>query len=704
MSATMPSAVLLPSDKVQTRHRDRHAVVYVRQSTMRQVLQHQESTRLQYALAGRACQLGWGREQVVVIDDDLGRSAASALDRPGFQRLVAEVGLGHVGLVLGIEVSRLARSCRDWHQLLEMCALFDTLIADADGIYDPGTYNDRLLLGLKGTMSEAELHILKARMHEGRRAKAGRGELVIGLPRGYVLRPSGEVALDPDEQVRSTIRLVFDVFERRRSIRGVLVYLVDHDIQLPDRVRSGPSKGEVRWNRPNQATLGDMLRHPAYAGAYVYGRRRMERRSQLPGKPHSGRRFIRAPEQWAVLHRDRWPAYIDWDTYARNQEQMAANRAKHDGVPRGGPALLGGLIRCGRCGRRMMLAYNDNGREGRYQCCQLATTFGGPRCQSLSAQPVDRLVSKLMLAALAPSAIEVSLQLAEDVELERAERRRHWSQRLERARYETALARRRYEAVDPENRLVARTLERDWEAALAAEQALEAEHARELGRQPARLQAAEMDAMRHLAKDVPSLWHAPTTTAKDRQAIARLMLEQVVVRVEANSEHVEVACNWAGGVRTRHALVRPVQRFEQLRGFDQLLATIRDLRRQGCSAAAVAERLNAAGWRPPKREAFEASMIQRLVFRYGLGKGRPIWSGNVPREPGAEWTLQETSARLGIHRHTAYRWLREGRLRARMATRGDQRIWIVQMSAAELDQLRERMTPQPSSTRSRNPA
>jgi len=704
MSATMPSAVLLPSDKVQTRHRDRHAVVYVRQSTMRQVLQHQESTRLQYALAGRACQLGWGREQVVVIDDDLGRSAASALDRPGFQRLVAEVGLGHVGLVLGIEVSRLARSCRDWHQLLEMCALFDTLIADADGIYDPSTYNDRLLLGLKGTMSEAELHILKARMHEGRRAKAGRGELVIGLPRGYVLRPSGEVALDPDEQVRSIIRLVFDVFERRRSIRGVLVYLVDHDIQLPDRVRSGPSKGEVRWNRPNQATLGDMLRHPAYAGAYVYGRRRMERRGQLPGKPHSGRRFIRAPEQWAVLHRDRWPAYIDWDTYARNQEQMAANRAKHDGVPRGGPALLGGLIRCGRCGRRMMLAYNDNGREGRYQCCQLATTFGGPRCQSLSAQPVDRLVSELMLATLTPSAIEVSLQLAEDVELERAERRRHWSQRLERARYETALARRRYEAVDPENRLVACTLERDWEAALAAEQALEAEHARELGRQPARLQAAEMDAMRHLAKDVPSLWHAPTTTAKDRQAIARLMLEQVVVRVEANSEHVEVACNWAGGVRTRHALVRPVQRFEQLRDFDQLLATIRDLRRQGCSAALCAERLNAVGWRPPKRTAFDASMVQRLVFRYGLGKGRPIWSGNVPREPGAEWTLQEASARLGIHRHTAYRWLREGRLRARMATRGDQRIWIVQMSAAELDQLRERMTPQQSSTRSRNPA
>src|SRR6195952_4877535 len=257
----MISAALMPDgllpEKISPRHRDRRGVSSSRQSSLRQVEQNRESTRLQYALADRACRLGWPREQIVVIDEDLGRSGAAGVDRPGFQRLVAEVGLGHVGLVLGIEVSRLARSCRDWHQLLEMCALFDTLIGDADGIYDPGTYNDRLLLGLKGTMSEAELHILKARMLEGRRAKAARGELVVGLPRGYIRRPSGEVALDPDEQGRSTIRLVFDLFERRRSARGVLQYLADHDIQLPDRVRSGPSKREIRWNRPSHATVGD---------------------------------------------------------------------------------------------------------------------------------------------------------------------------------------------------------------------------------------------------------------------------------------------------------------------------------------------------------------------------------------------------------------------------------------------------------------
>jgi DNA invertase Pin-like site-specific DNA recombinase len=674
------------ADKILARHRDRQAMIYVRQSTARQVLQNQESTKLQYALAERACQLGWRREQVVVIDDDLGRSAASARDRPGFQRLVAEVGLGHVGLVLGIDVSRLARSCRDWHQLLEICALFDTLIADADGVYDATGFNDRLLLGLKGTMSEAELHVLKARMHEGRRAKARRGELVIGLPRGYVLRPSGEVALDPDEQVRSTIRLVFDVFERRRSVRGVLRYLVEHAIQLPDRVRSGPHKGEVRWNRPNHATLGDMLRHPAYAGAYVYGRRRMDARAQRPGQPHSGRHFLRDPAQWTVLRQDCWPAYIDWQTYTRNQAQMAANRLGHDGVPRGGPALLAGLIRCGQCGHRMAVGYHNNGREARYLCNHLATTFGDPRCQSVSAQPVDGAVAELILATLTPSAIEVSLQLAEDLELERLAQHRQWRQRQERAAYETALARRRYEAVDPQNRLVARTLERDWEAALAAEQALQAEHDRALAQQPLPLQAAEKAAIQSLAEDIPALWRASTTSAADRQAIARLVLEQVVVRVERNSEHVELECQWAGGQRTQHEVIRTVQRFEQLRQFDCLLAQIRELREQGGTAATIAETLNAAGWRPPKRDTFNEPTVRRMLSRYRMSAGRPVWTNQLARQPGCEWTLQEVSERLGIHPHTAYRWVRNGRLKARIATHGDQRIWLVQLAETELQQ------------------
>jgi DNA invertase Pin-like site-specific DNA recombinase len=667
-------------DKIGARHCERQAVVYVRQSTMRQVEQNRESTRLQYGLADRACRLGWRQEQILVIDDDLGRSAASALDRPGFQRLVAEVGLGHVGLVLGIEVSRLARSCRDWHQLLEMCALFDTLIGDADGIYDPSTYNDRLLLGLKGTMSEAELHILKARMHEGRRAKAARGELVLGLPRGYVLKPSGEVALDPDEGVQQVIRLVFAVFERRRSVSGVLRYLVDHEIQLPDRIRTGPNKGDIRWNRPSRATLSDMLRHPAYAGAYVYGRRHHDGRLRVPGQPYSGRRFRRDPQTWTVLQQGAYPAYIDWGTFERNQEQMAANRNRYPGIPRGGGALLGGLVACGVCGRRMFTGYNDDGHEARYVCNQMAATFGAPRCQSISARPVDEHVSALMLSALAPSAIEVSLQVAEDLELERQQLHEQWKQRLERAGYETALARRRYEAVDPQNRLVARTLERDWEAALTAEQALRAEHERALARAPERLTEEEKATVRRLASDIPALWRAPTTTARDRQAIARLMIERVVILVHGESERADLACHWAGGVVTKNTLIRPVRRFEQLEHFDQMLAQITEMRSQGATAQCIADRLNAEGWRPPKKHTFDAAMIRRLLQRRGLGTKRPIWSGNVPRIDETEMTLQELADRLGAHRQTVYGWLRRGKLTGRLAQVGTQRIWLVKLT------------------------
>ncbi len=288
----MPRQGGLASEKIRREHRERLAIVYVRQSTVQQIERHQESTRLQYALVDRAFHLGWARENIVVIDDDLGRSGATAEGRLGFQRLVAQVGLDKVGLVLGIEMSRLARSCRDWHQLLEICALFDTLIADADGVYDPANHNDRLLLGLKGTMSEAELHIIKARMLEGRRAKAARGELGRHVPMGYVRRPSGEIVLDPDEQAQTTIRLVFDLFERWRTIGKVMSHFARHDIRLPVRVLGGPNKGELEWRRPSRPTLQNLFTNPIYAGAYVYGLRSVDRRRQKPGRPGTGRRHL----------------------------------------------------------------------------------------------------------------------------------------------------------------------------------------------------------------------------------------------------------------------------------------------------------------------------------------------------------------------------------------------------------------------------
>src|SRR5262245_59000514 len=378
--------IALASEKVRPWHRDRLAVVYVRQSTAQQVIDHQESTRLQYGLARRAEALGWAPERVLIIDDDLGKSGTSAEGRAGFQRLVSEVSLDHVGLILGLEMSRLARSNRDWYQLLELCALFRTLLADLDGVYDPAQYNDRLLLGLKGTLSEAELHVLKQRMHEGRRNKARRAELRFALPIGYVWGPAGRIDFDPDEQVQTVVRLVFRKFTELGTLHGVLRYLADHQIQLGVRVREGPGKGELVWRRPNRMTLQLLLKHPLYAGAYVYGRRQVDPRHRQAGQARSGRVVV-APGDWLAFVPDQAPAYISWDQYERNQAQLAANRARtaSRGAVRSGRALLAGLVRCGRCGPRLIVRYEGAPAHPTYVCARRASNYGEPHCQQVPA-------------------------------------------------------------------------------------------------------------------------------------------------------------------------------------------------------------------------------------------------------------------------------------------------------------------------------
>ena len=401
-------------------HIDRLAVVYVRQSTMQQVERHRESTRLQYELSDLATNLGWSRQRVLVIDEDLGQSATSTEGRVGFQRLVAEVGLDHVGIVLGVEMSRLARCCRDWYQLLEICALFGTLIGDMDGIYDPADYNDRLLLGLKGTMSEAELHILKRRMLEGKRGKARRGELGMPVPRGYFRRPSGEVVKDPDEQVQETVRMVFDLFKRHGTMNGVLRHLVHNGIKLPNRIRFGVNKGELEWSRPSRASLSNMLHNPIYAGAYVYGRRPTDPKRKRPGR-HSTGRLVARFGQWEVLLKDRLPAYITWEQFEQNIRQLELNSVQGTGPPRNGPSLLSGLIVCGRCGMRMSTAYSNNGAGLRYVCSRRMVDYGEELCQSLAGKPLDELASRLIFQALEPAALEISLRVAEDLEAQRAQ-------------------------------------------------------------------------------------------------------------------------------------------------------------------------------------------------------------------------------------------------------------------------------------------
>jgi DNA invertase Pin-like site-specific DNA recombinase len=464
------------SEKIFRRHRERLAIVYIRQSTVQQVERHQESTRLQYALVDRAFHLGWARESIVVVDDDLGRSGATIEGRLGFQRLVADVGLGNVGLVLGIEMSRLARSCRDWHQLLEICALFDTLIADTDGVYDPAQFNDRLLLGLKGTMSEAELHILKARMLEGRRAKARRGELGKPVPMGYLRRLSGEVVLDPDEQAQGTIRQVFELFERFRTVGKVLCYLVEHDIRMPVRTPGGLGKGSLNGAAPTgpRYTICSAIRSMPASMPMTCEPATGDARSRTSWH---GRRPPRADEAEVFLP-DRTPAYITREQFERNQAQLRANRPDRLGPARAGSALLSGLLVCGQCGLRMTVIYNNDGHAARYACTGQNSSYGEPFCQSLKAAPVDAEVTSLILQALEPAALEASLALAVDLQAERAALEQQWRQRLERAQYQVDQARRRYASTEPENRLVARTLERDWEMALAEQVRITADHER----------------------------------------------------------------------------------------------------------------------------------------------------------------------------------------------------------------------------------
>jgi DNA invertase Pin-like site-specific DNA recombinase len=688
--------------KVCDRHLERLAVVYVRQSTRQQVIDHGESTRLQYGLVERAVALGWQTSRVLVIDEDLGKSGSSAAGRVGFQRLVTEITLGHVGLVLGIEMSRLARSGADWYQLLELCALSGALLADADGVYDPVDYNDRLLLGLKGTMSEAELHLLKQRMLAGKQAKARRGELAIALPTGYVRRPSGEAALDPDEQIQTVVRLIFAKFAELGTLHGVLRWLVDHGVQLGIRLRAGPDKGELVWRRPNRMTLQNMLHSPIYAGIYAYGRRRVDPRRQLPGRPSTGR-VARGPDQWLVAIPGALPAYITVEAYHANLARLAANAARADqpGVVRAGSALLSGLARCGRCGRRMTVRYHlrQQTTQPEYVCARQQTDYGaGQRCQALAGACVDALVTQQVLAALAPAAIAVSLQAAQQMTAERAELEKIWAQRLERAAISADRARRCYRLAEPENRLVVRQLEADWEAALAAQQQLREDYDRFTRTRPQPHTPPQQQAITAVAGDIQGLWAAPTTTDADRKQLIRALVTQVAITVAGTSERVAVQITWAGGRTTHSQTIRPVARLDQLSSYPQLRERVRQLAEQDHRAQAIANRLHAEGFRPAKgRERIGVSAITQLLHQ--LGCPRAFTRQRIVPPPGeepgpGEWWLDDLAAELAMPAITLHSWIRRGWVHARQESRRPYR-WIIHADGHQLAELHQRRSRPP---------
>jgi len=529
----------------------RRAVVYIRQSSPDQVIHHLESQRLQYGLMERAQQLGFA--DVRVIDDDLGRSGDGRVERPGFQRLVAEVCSGEVGAVFCLEASRLARNGREWHHLIELCGLIDAVIVDGDGVYDPALINDRLLLGVKETMSEYELHLLRQRSLEARRQKARRGELEFNLPVGFCWGANGKMEKDPDQRVQQAIELVFRKMIELGSVRQVLIWFRKQNLSLP--VRS-LHREEVVWKPPVYRTVWVILTNPLYAGAYIYGRRGV-RTEIVNGQVRKRKGYRKPRSEWTVLIRDHHPGYVDWEQYERIQAMIAANtHMKSNGeakAGRGGGALLSGMVRCRRCGRMLHVRYLGKRQViPRYECNGAHQEQGKPRCLAFSGLWVDEAVAKEVLEAISGNAVEAALEAAEQMEQRRQELRQSLALEVEQARYEARLAERRYEAVDPDRRLVAAELEARWNAALEKTRELEQKLQEfDLGIKKVPLPSKEL--LLSLAQDLPAVWNAPSTDMRLKQRIMRILIEEIIADVDESHREIVLVIHWAGG---RHSELR----------------------------------------------------------------------------------------------------------------------------------------------------
>jgi len=694
------SPVWRPPSKIRDRHWERLAIVYIRQSSPHQVLENRESRERQYALAELAQQFGWPADRVLVIDEDQGLSGKASENRDGFQRLLREVTLDHVGLVLGLELSRLARSCKDWHHLVEVCAVFDTLLYDQDGLYNANDSNDRLLLGMKGAMSEYELITLRNRLERGRENKAARGELFLHLPIGYVKSPSGEPVQEPDEQARGVVQLVFDKFEELGTVWRVFCYLKQNKIQLGFRCLRGPKRGQLEWRRPTHNRVLAMLRHPIYAGAYAYGFHRPGRTNPVSGRVEGGKWFL-PPDEIRVLIQGRVPAYISWEQYLANQRRLNENRSVSGsgGAARAGRALLSGLIVCSRCGHRMNVGYHPGKtKKPHYWCGTHLFEEREQPCFGLKSPSVDELVAQQVLLALGPAAVDLSLQAATDIQRERERLHQHWRQRLERAEYESQRAERQYQSVEPENRLVARTLEQHWEESLQQQRQLREEHDRFLAETPAGLSDVDAQRIRAASRDISSLWHAADMTPQDRKAIVRCLVDRVVVHVEQHSEYVDVTMHWHGGFTSQHQVVRPVGRYTQLRDYDLLITRIKTLHQQGKTVPVIAERLNQEGFVPPRRRGvFSVGTVAPIMERLGL-------VGELCRDDllgPNEWWIRDLATKLKVRPAKVHYWRTQGWVHSRKTPSG--RHWIVWADDDELERLKKLKAQRNSYTAKRNP-
>jgi DNA invertase Pin-like site-specific DNA recombinase len=652
--------------KVTAAHLARTAYLYVRQSSLRQVVHNTESTERQYALRQRAIALGWPAEQIVVIDTDQGQSGASAADRAGFQRLVADVGLSKAGIVLGLEVSRLARNNADWHRLLEICALSGTLICDEDGLYDPADFNDRLLLGLKGTMSEAELHFIRARLQGGILSAARRGELPMLLPIGLVYDGAGKVTLDPDTGVQGALRHLFSTFERTGSARAVVGAFRTEGLRFPTRPRSGPRKGQLVWTELSHWRVLRTLHNPRYAGAFVYGRKRTRK------TPDGRTTYASVPrEQWTLI-RDQHPGYITFERFELNERLLAANAQAHgaeraNGPAREGTALLQGLAICGRCGRRMTVRYHQR-RDALvpdYQCIGECIQAARPRCLTIPGHGVDEAIGQLLLDTVTPLALDVALTVQAELEARADEADQLRASHVERARQHAELARRRYLAVDPANRLVADTLEADYNQALRAVQTAQDDYERARAAAQATLTDQHKAQVRALAADFPKLWSDPATPARERKRLARLLIEDVTLD---RTDEIHLHVRFRGGQTTTLTAPIPLRSWQTrqtdpdtLKLLDQLLDDHTD--------ADTAEHLNHAG----HRSGTGALFTPRIVL--GLRRNHDLPSHADRLRARGLLTTDEIAERLAVHPSTIKTWRHAGLLTTHKANDKNMRLY-----------------------------
>lgn len=672
------------NSKIRPTHLHRSAIVYVRQSSARQVEFNRESTDRQYKLMDRAVALGWKPEQVTIIDQDLGRSGAGTEDRPGFTQMTAEVALGRVGIILGLEASRLARNGADWHKLLDLCGITDTLIADEDGLYHPNLYNDRLVLGLKGTISEAELHLIRARLDGGIRNKAARGELRRGLPVGFVYGQSdGEVLFHPDEAVTGAIRTLFERFAEQGSVRQVWLWFRGEQLRFP---LQSTTLTEIRWVAPTYTQVHNVLTHPVYAGAYVYGRTRKEQYVDEQGRVRSRVRHLRRSE-WAVLIPEHHPGYINWETYEANLARIAKNtrprRHQAGGAVREGAALLQGLATCGHCGRRLRVNYRGNRSSPGYHCAGSTLVNGrGVYCLSVGGVGIDEAVGEAFLEAIGPAGIEAALAAEALLQQEQDAAFTQWRLQVERSRYEAERAERRYRAVEPENRLVARGLETEWEEALRALRSAEDELARRERKSPQSLTNDQRASIQALGGDLQQVWQAPTTTDRDRKELLGTLLEEVNVSLDREQAQVHLILRWRGGVITD--LDVPLRkRVPPIRTDEDTIDLVRRLAAHYPDAM-IAGILNRQGRTTATGDRFTANRVGNLRRYWKI----PRFETSAETPEGELLNVEHAARVLGVVPGTVHRWLADGFIPGEQVTPGAP--WRIRMT----DELRARFVEQ----------